>query len=390
MNFGVLLCLCLFCLFFLPADIGFVLAFLYALCLSFACRFIQKERVLFFFSFCGFAAALFLPDFFCFYPVFFCVLFSKRQYTLSGIGGIFFLGMAARFLHADTAQAFAPPAALPLLVLSGILVSFCLSLHTVQYEALKDRFLHTQDDSRETNLLLAEKNQSLMEKQNYEIYAATLAERNRIAREIHDNVGHLLSRSILLLGAAKTINKDPSLNQALDSLELSLNSAMDSIRKSVHDLHDESVSLDEAVKSLIKGFTFCPVSYRYDCTGEVPREVKYSFISITKEALSNTMRHSDATHVSVLIREHPALYQLCIEDNGSAKSAETCKSRFPDREVHHADRGDSPGSAASDRRGSGIGILNMEERIHALHGNIQIQTAQGFKIFITVPKETTL
>lgn len=63
--------------------------------------------------------------------------------------------------------------------------------------------------------------------------------------------------------------------------------------------------------------------------GRIPREVKYSFISITKEALSNTMRHSDATHVSVLIREHPALYQLCIEDNGSAKSAETCKSSFP-------------------------------------------------------------
>jgi signal transduction histidine kinase len=42
-----------------------------------------------------------------------------------------------------------------------------------------------------------------MEKQDYEIYLATLRERNRIAREIHDNVGHMLSRSILQIGALK-------------------------------------------------------------------------------------------------------------------------------------------------------------------------------------------
>ena len=65
-----------------------------------------------------------------------------------------------------------------------------------------------KDDSEERTLLLAEKNKALQEKQNYEIYAATLRERNRIAREIHDNVGHLLSRTILLTGAAKTVNRD--------------------------------------------------------------------------------------------------------------------------------------------------------------------------------------
>ena len=62
-----------------------------------------------------------------------------------------------------------------------------------------------RDDSTEKNLLLEEKNHMLVEKQNYEIYTATLKERNRIAREIHDNVGHLLSRSILITGAAKAV-----------------------------------------------------------------------------------------------------------------------------------------------------------------------------------------
>ena len=58
---------------------------------------------------------------------------------------------------------------------------------------------------------LQKKNKALQEKQNYEIYAATLRERNRIAREIHDNVGHLLSRTILLTGAAKTLNRDKNM-----------------------------------------------------------------------------------------------------------------------------------------------------------------------------------
>jgi len=50
-------------------------------------------------------------------------------------------------------------------------------------------------------MLLRQKNRELIEKQDYEIRLATLNERGRIAREIHDHVGHLLSRSILQIGA---------------------------------------------------------------------------------------------------------------------------------------------------------------------------------------------
>ena len=60
--------------------------------------------------------------------------------------------------------------------------------------------------------MLQEKNKNLMEKQDYEIYLATLRERNRIAREIHDNVGHMPSRSILQMGALITIHKEEPLH----------------------------------------------------------------------------------------------------------------------------------------------------------------------------------
>lgn len=316
-------------------------------------RMVTKEFLLNILCVCGFFSVLLCPEFFCFYPVFFYMLFLKKQYLPAIIGGIAFLTIARIHLF---------PYPVFILVCFGTLLAFYLQYTAAHYETLETRFLCTQDDSREHTLLLAEKNRSLMEKQNYEIYTATLRERNRIAREIHDNVGHLLSRSILLLGAVKATNTDIRLQDTVDSLEMTLNSAMDTIRNSVHDLHDEAINLEEAIASVIKDFSFCPIQYCYDCGRNVPKEIKYSFISITKEALSNMMRHSNATKASVLIREHPALYQLCIEDNGSSYTPKTC----------------------------GIGISNMKERISALHGNMQILTENGFKIFITIPKETIL
>lgn len=52
-----------------------------------------------------------------------------------------------------------------------------------------------RDQITEKNMQLAEQNLRLAEAQDNEIHLATLRERNRIAREIHDNVGHMLTRS---------------------------------------------------------------------------------------------------------------------------------------------------------------------------------------------------
>ena len=78
----------------------------------------------------------------------------------------------------------------------GCVIAGLFQYQTRRYDRLDEKFRRTRDDSVEKNLLLREKNQSILEKQDYEIYTATLRERNRIAREIHDNVGHMLSRSI--------------------------------------------------------------------------------------------------------------------------------------------------------------------------------------------------
>ena len=250
----------------------------------------------------------------------------------------------------------------------GILLTFLFHLWAMQFSQLEERYRSLQDDSTEQNLRLTDTNRKLLEKQDYEIYTATLQERNRIAREIHDNVGHMLSRAILMTGAMKAISQDATLKDPLDNLDLTLNAAMTSIRQSVHDLHDESVNLKEAVQSLLDDFTFCQTRFEFDMGYALPRELKYSFIAIVKEALVNVSRHSNATLVTISMREHPAFWQLDIQDNETGGE----KTIFPPE--------------ISESISTGIGLSNIRERILSLHGQVEFRKTLGFRIFATIPK----
>jgi signal transduction histidine kinase len=245
------------------------------------------------------------------------------------------------------------------------IILFCVTAwllrhRTSAYQRIEDEFHQMQDRTKEKALHLERKNHELMEKQDYEVRLATLRERNRIAREIHDNVGHLLTRSILQVSALQVVSlQDEKTKEELTSIKSTLSHAMDSIRSSVHDLHEESIDLKIQLCMLIDEFKFCPVKLNFDA-GKLPKELKYCFIAIVREALSNITKHSNATAASVTVLEHPALYQLIIEDNGSAQVNEDQ---------------------------NGIGLLNMKERVDSFRGVFRINKDKGFKIFISIPKE---
>lgn len=302
------------------------------------------------------------PQFLLFTPVVLYGILGDRDYV------------AAAALEVLCVWRYGPvsPAVVCLTVV-GSMVAGLLQSQTDRYLKLEEKFCKTRDDGAEKNLLLKEKNQSILEKQDYEIYTATLRERNRIAREIHDNVGHMLSRAILMVGAMKAVHGDGRLSASMEQLEETLNAAMTSVRKSVHDIHDESVNLKEILESLVKEFSFCPARLEYDMGYDVPREIRYSFIAIVKEALHNISEHSNATRAEVIAREHPAFYQLIIEDNGTAGS----------KSLKYTQDG-LPGSDGS----SGIGLKNMKDRVDSFGGNIDIRRGRGWRIYITVPKKT--
>lgn len=240
-----------------------------------------------------------------------------------------------------------------------------LSYFTEQLLGYQMKLHSMRDASMEHDMLMEQMNHQLIEKQNAQIYNATLKERNRIAREIHDNVGHMITRSILQVGAIGVINTDERLKAPIADLKSTLDTAMDSMRKSVHDLYDESVDLRQALAKLKPTDSAFAFSLEYDCEDDVPRDVKYAFIAIAKEAVNNAVKHSNGDEIRIIVREHPAFYQLEINDNGTSAD---------ERRL-------------SGETGDGIGIKNIKERVAAIGGTMRIKADDGFMIFVTLMKK---
>lgn len=244
------------------------------------------------------------------------------------------------------------------------LATYLLKLKTSEYTQLKKKFNEYRDTSVQNSSILATENRNLLEKQDYEINMATLNERNRIAREIHDNIGHILSRSILQVGALIAITKDSKEKEQLLLLKEALSSGMDSIRNSIHNIHEDSMNLYDKLMLLINDFSFCRVNFEYNVDNDFNMKTKYTILYIVKEALSNVIKHSNATDVSIKIYEHPALYQIIVVDNGD---------KFKKNYNNFS-----------------MGLNVISERVSSLSGTINITTEKGFCIFISIPKENAL
>ena len=87
---------------------------------------------------------------------------------------------------------------------------------------------------------------------------------------------HMLSRSILQMGALQTIHKEEPLHGQLVAINDTLSQAMNNIRESVHDLHNESLDLKQALREVTDEFRDkYEIAFTYDMSAAVPRNVKY-------------------------------------------------------------------------------------------------------------------
>ncbi len=306
---------------------------------------------------------IFFPQFIVFAPVILYDVFHTKNYNVYGALIVLFLYQINRYdlLAISFTVAF-------------LLLSYLLKYKTDRINQLVIDYNDFRDNSVQVKLLLEQKNQNLLQNQDYEINLATLNERNRISKEIHDNVGHLLSRALLQVGALSVLSKDELVKEGLNDLKNSLSVGMDQIRSSIHNMYDESIDLYIQIEHLVKDFSFCQLTYDYDITNPPALKLKQSFIAITKESLANIMRHSDATKVNITLREHPAMYQLIIQDNGTINSK---KKAIITNAFEHQEYGE------------GIGLRNIYDRVKTLNGNLHVTLEHGFKLFISVPKSST-
>lgn len=242
------------------------------------------------------------------------------------------------------------------------ILSFILKFRTDTYMEEHKHFEEIRQNLKDYNTNLNLKNRELIEKQDYEVTNATLNERNRIAREIHDSIGHTLSSSILQLAALTTIVQDEQIASHLEAVNERLTDGMNSIRASIHNIHDESIDLNLKIKEMVDSFDFCPIDYTYDVERDFSSKAKYALIYIVRESLTNIMKYSNATHVSLNILEMPAFYKIIIHDNGTSFSSSSIT--------------------------TGMGTVSMYDRVNSLGGTININKDNGYRIYITIPTET--
>ena len=249
--------------------------------------------------------------------------------------------------------------------------SLYLSVRTQKDTKLLQDYNLLRDTSYEVSLVQEEKNRHVLEDQDYEINLAMLNERNRISKEMHDNIGHLLSRSLLQIGALLMITTDDTTKEVLTGLRDSISNGMDEIRASIHNMHDESIDLYTSLYTLVKEFTFCKIHFEYDVESKLPLKLKYCFISTVKESLNNIMKHSNATNVSLILREHPGLFQLIISDNGTFTKSEHFQLSQKINQMGNSD---------------GMGIQNIVDRVKGFQGSVHFKIEDGFQTYITIPK----
>jgi signal transduction histidine kinase len=198
---------------------------------------------------------------------------------------------------------------------------------------------------------------------------AVQEERNRIAREIHDTVGHTVTALIFQLEAAQklfSIDQQKSMSMVKTSEELA-RSIYREIRFSIEatDLSDwEGVDLHARLEKLVQTFshlTGLEVFYHADgdFPSSVPRKYTFGLYRILQETLTNAKRHGKADKVWVTIRFLDKQLELNINDDG----------------------------IGCDQLQIGFGLKNLQNRVKELHGKCSFSTKKGngFKTRVVIP-----
>lgn len=192
------------------------------------------------------------------------------------------------------------------------------------------------------------------------VHIAQIKERNRIARQIHDNVGHSISGVLFQLQACSKLferDKDKALillEKSIDELSKSLNL----LRDTVHNIKPKEDYGIEYIKDIIDKFKYCEVEFKtfgdFNSLSASHTEILYANI---KEALTNASKYSNATKIEISIDINEKYVRLFIKDNGTG-----CD------EIHE-----------------GLGISGMRERIRNIGGSISISGENGFMIVCILP-----
>lgn len=284
---------------------------------------------------------------------------TRRQRVVAAIGCAPFLVFVAGRVPGTPVLALVP-------VICAL--AALLALRTTEEETTRARLHAMRDDLREKVLALQDANARLLQAQDHELRAAALSERTRIAREIHDGVGHVLTRLLLRVKALQVTHRDePGVVADLATLDSDLGEALDSMRRSVHALSEEGEELATSLNLLASRCGIAKVDVDCSTQTEPPPAVARCVVAVVREALTNAARHGRAASARVVVTDYPAFWQVTVDNDGIV----------PPEDAPLMD-GD---------KNAGLGLRSMTERVEALGGRVRITPRPRFTVFATIPKD---
>lgn len=191
-------------------------------------------------------------------------------------------------------------------------------------------------------------------------------ERNRLAREIHDTIGHVLTEIVMGLDACLTII-DLSPEKTKHQLEVISNVArtgIKDVRRSVSALRPdalERLNLKFAIQKMISDMTgLTDVKVYFSCEDialKFDEDEEMAIYRVIQESITNAMRHGEAGTIWITIKQKDGVLKLQIRDNGKG-----CK------EIK-----------------SGFGTKHIRERIGMLGGTVTFDGSDGFSVNAEIP-----
>ena len=204
-------------------------------------------------------------------------------------------------------------------------------------------------------------------------FGAVLAERTRIAREIHDNLAQeMLGISLQLEVVARTLPPSAELAKShLDRVRILVRHGIAEARRYVWDLRSQALEksdLPKALSDTARRLTAdTPIQVQVDVSGTfrpLPRLVEDNVLRLGQEAINNAVKHAEAQHIFVNLRFDPRGLQLAVRDDG--------------RGFHY----DAPQDGENH-----FGLIGMRERAEQIGGTLTIYSANGSgtEVIVDVP-----
>lgn len=215
---------------------------------------------------------------------------------------------------------------------------------------------------------LAEENRLLLQSAER---AATMEERQRVARDLHDSVSQELFSLTLLAAAGKNqlVSNSPKLGSTIEQIEHLASQAQREMRALLLHLRPidlEGRSFSEASERFLQGVAErhgLQWVYRHEGQSALTMAVEEQLFRVLQEAVANVLKHAEANHITVLLSEQASLYELSISDDGCG---------FLPAESIHRDA---------------YGLYAMHERVRLLGGRLEIlQRNPGTTVKVVIPR----